>query len=118
MQYSTSTCGLCNFEFNHGAHVCQGCQGEIVYGATQKEESNGLKFGGLIGWGLGALVIYGIPSLLNEKLGTEIPKGFGLGTYGFVATLVIAVIGALCGMHLVSKSKARSVRTFRVRYVR
>ena len=117
MSYKTISCGLCRFEFMHGAHVCQGCRGEIVYGATKRERDDSLKYGFFLGLIIAGALVYGIPALLNAKLGLSISQGFGLGGYALGLTATGGVAAAVYGLIAVERRKAKLVRTFRVRYV-
>ena len=118
MRYDTVNCGLCNFSFVRGVYVCQGCQGDVWYGATKAERSEVAKWGMVLCGGTAAAIVYGTPALLNSKLGTTIPSGFGLGSTGVVATIITALIGAALADRAYSRSKARLVRTFRRRVIR
>jgi hypothetical protein len=117
MEYKTTTCGLCRFEFMHGAHVCQGCRGEIVYGATKRERDDNLKYGFISGLIIAGAFVYGIPTLLNAKLGMSISQGFGLGGYALGLTAIGGIAAAGYALVAVERRKAKLVRTFRVRYV-
>ncbi len=71
----TYTCGQCHYNFNHGAHVCQGCRGTIVYGATQREVSEAQKLWGF-SFGLIALIgFHTIPMYLNSSFNWSLPTG-------------------------------------------
>jgi hypothetical protein len=118
MQYKTINCGLCNFAFVRGVYVCQGCQGDVWYGATKAERSEVAKYSMVLCGGTAAAIIYGIPALLNSKLGTTIPTGFGLGSAGVVATIIVAFVGAALADRAYARNKASLVRTVRRRIVR
>lgn len=88
-------CGLCHYEFIHGATVCQGCQGEIVYGPTVRELEEYSKLWAII-WGISvAGILLGGPSALNSAFGFKIATGWGLGFW----TILLIAAGAFWGNH-------------------
>ncbi|PAV25277.1 hypothetical protein CF392_11785 [Tamilnaduibacter salinus] len=106
-------CGLCHYEFEHGARVCQGCQGTVVYGATGAESSEGFKVGALT-WGvLTLLVFYGAPLLLNHQFDLNISVGWGLGIWALVPAAIAAFWGGFRGSASVDQAKEGLVRTYR-----
>jgi hypothetical protein len=113
MHNKTVNCGQCRFEFRHGAHVCQGCQGDIIYGPTKTESSDATKWGAILAASIAAALVYGIPLFLNSKLQTSIANGFGLGAYGAGLVAVSGFAGAAYAAHYLDRSKAGVVRTFR-----
>ena|GEM_PF-3179913 len=62
-------CGLCGFEFEKGMKICQGCQGEIEYGAGGMAFVFGVLYAGLFGY-----VFY-------KLLGFEFESWWGLGIF-------------------------------------
>ena len=107
------TCGLCDYEFKHGVQVCRGCQGRVVYGATPAEATDSGKFGAIAGGVLVAVVLFGLPGLLNEHLGFTVPHAFGLGLWSIVGIVSGAVVGALTASTICHARYAGTVRTFR-----
>lgn len=109
----TIKCGLCHYEFDCGVHVCQGCQGTVVYGATREELADGAKLGAIV-WGGGALFLfYALPHLLNSQFGWTISSGWGVGIWGLVIVMATGVWGVMSGSTRVQKSLSGLVRTFR-----
>lgn len=99
----TFTCGQCHFECNHGVHVCRGCGGDVVYGATRAERKQGALLGGLVGLMVGAWAL--------QKLSIVI------GQNGLAAVVIFMAIGAAVGAHVAHRAKATTIRTFRTRRV-
>lgn len=106
-------CGLCHYEFDMGAHVCQGCRGDVVYGATHYELVEAGKVGALL-WGFIALFgLYMLPILLNSQLGFQAVMGWGLGIYAMLIVFAGAIYGGLSGKAKVRAEKYGLIRTFR-----
>jgi len=107
-------CGLCRFGFEYGAHVCQGCRGRIIYGATNEETEDAFKIGLIFSAILTLMAINFLPSLINDAIGTSISARFGMS---YIYMFGIAgVVGLLAGGLLVistTSSKKHLVRTFR-----
>jgi hypothetical protein len=114
----TVSCGQCRFEFVHGAHVCQGCRGDIVYGATEYEANEAFKVWGVLAAVLIGAAVFGVPQLLNKKFEMQIPVAFGLGFYGFGVAIVAGLAGGIYGSMSVRNQKKGYVRTFRRTSVR
>ena len=109
----TVTCGLCHYEFQYGAHVCQGCQGTVIYGASNHELIEARKTGAAI-WGLLAFgVMYLLPMLAGDQLGWKMGPGWGLGFWGLVPVLGAAVWGGFSQEGKERAEKFGLVRTFR-----
>ncbi|MFB9160463.1 hypothetical protein [Chromobacterium violaceum] len=109
----TEICGLCHYEFNHGARVCQGCQGTIVYGATTAETNESAKVFAVLFGGGALLLVYGLPYFLQQKMGWDVVAGWGLGMGGLAISGVAAAFGAYTGMRSKIAEMAGVVRTFR-----
>lgn len=109
---STYICGKCHFEFNEGVSVCQGCHGQVVYGATAYEQGEAGKLGAMV-WGAIALVImFGVPELINQKTEMHVTLGYGLGLFSIVPIGVAAMFGYMRGVSRVVKEKKGTCRTF------
>lgn len=107
------SCGICHFDFSHGAQVCQGCQGTVIYGPTKLEVSQSIKAYAAL-WGIGvALLIYGIPWLLDSNWDFKIPAGWGLAEWGLLPTVIAALWGANAGLQKAHLDHSREIRTFR-----
>lgn len=109
----TVKCGQCRFEFEHGAHICQGCTGRIVYGATTNEIAEAMKIGAFLFAILGAILTYGLPALLNSQLHTTLPGGWGLGPGGLLVIAFFALGGALWFRSMKIAEMRGVVRTFK-----
>lgn len=83
-------CPHCRSIVPRGAHVCVGCQGEVVYGATSDERGRGALFGAIAGV---ALSVY-----------FQVPIYIGV---------VFVVSGLIGGGMVVDKMHAGEVRVFR-----
>lgn len=108
---STFICGQCHFECSYGAHVCRGCGGDIVYGATSDEKKQGRIYGAIIGVLSAGVILELIPSKVAGLFGTSasllnVPSG-----------AAFIVIGVLVGSYLVTRNASGKVRTFRRRRV-
>lgn len=109
----TVTCGLCHFEFEHGARVCRGCQGTVVYGATAYELGEARKMGASL-WGGGTLLLlYALPLFLNSQFGWKVKMGWGLDFWGLAIAAVAAVWGAFHHGGAAYADKYDLIRTFR-----
>jgi hypothetical protein len=116
MERQKVKCGLCHFEFDRGVSVCQGCQGNVVYGATDGETSDAAKTHGII-WAVGAMfLIYALPQILKSQLGWNVEPGWGFGGYSLVAVVAAGLWGAGRGGYLAAEAKSGWVRTFRRRW--
>ncbi|QKJ65468.1 hypothetical protein HQN60_01240 [Deefgea piscis] len=95
---------MCHYEFLHGAKVCQGCQGDVVYGSTDDESSFSGSFGAFVFGGLAAIILYALPFLLNVKFEFNFALGWGLSAiwgFGIIAAfqLLEKFIGQQKRMH-------------------
>lgn len=110
---NTTICGQCRFEFEVGAHVCQGCRGDIVYGETQYESAEALKLGAFV-YGAGALaLIYGLPIAITANWGTQLAPGWGMGFYGLIPAAIAAGFGGWQFTNSLARRSAGRIRTFR-----
>jgi hypothetical protein len=107
----TFTCGQCHFECSHGVHVCRGCSGDVVYGATMDERKQGAMLGGVAGLVIGFGPVNWVIAKLSSLIGTQ------PGQLSLVAVLACGGIGALAGMYLTHRVYAKHIRTFRSRRV-
>lgn len=106
-------CGLCHYEFEHGALICQGCTGRIVYGATQQEINQGMLVGAVL-YGFGSLfAIYWLPDLINSKASFKIPTAFGIGNWGLLIAIALAIWGAVNGGNNTKTGHSGEIRTFK-----
>lgn len=105
------SCGQCHFEANVGVHVCRGCGGDVVYGATADERRQGLLAGAL----LGLFVSFAILDWIPAKLGSLFDASTSF--WSFQAAAVFAGIGAVSGVLLITRFKRGMIRTFRTRRV-
>ena len=113
MTQKTSSCYQCHFEFNVGAHVCQGCRGDIVYGATDGEVATAGKIGAMVFGVAGLAVVYGAPFFLNKYASTELQAGWGMGFYGLGIAAAVAAVGAYKFTTDLHQRTSASIRTFR-----
>jgi hypothetical protein len=112
-QVAKVTCGQCHYEFDMGAHVCQGCTGSIVYGASDYEMLEARKIGGMM-WGfIAVFLLYLLPMLLNSEFGYKTTMGWGMGVFGLAIVGVAVVWGAFTNQAKVKAEKAGLIRTFR-----
>lgn len=110
------SCGLCNYEFEHGVHVCQGCLGDVIYGATQHERNQGFKNGAGIAAVLTGVLVWMVPVWVNSAFAWKIPIGLGLGAFpSLIVVAAAGLVGAFVGLNLTVKEHAGQVRTFRRR---
>jgi hypothetical protein len=75
-------CGHCRAHISPGAVVCAGCQGTVVYGATNREIEKGFRSGALLGamvMGAAGICMWG------ASLHTLIAAGFGAAVLGVVS---------------------------------
>ncbi len=89
------SCEECHREFQYGAHKCQGCLADIVYGATQHEISDA-RFKGFGVWVLAAFFALMLSPVLAESLfDRDFPTAWGLGySVGYLLIFVSAGVGA------------------------
>jgi len=106
-------CRLCDFQFPNGVVVCQGCQGDVVYGATEHERDEAMKYWGLGTAGLVATVLYGLPIVVESNFAIALPAGLGLGFYALGIMAVAGFAGAIYGLRRIDNKYSRYVRTFR-----
>ena len=106
-------CGLCHYEFEYGVHVCQGCKGSVVYGASNYELLEARKLGAMI-WGvLAFLALFLLPMLAGSELGWKVQTGWGLGIWGLAVVAGAAIWGAFSHEGKERAAKYGMVRTFR-----
>jgi hypothetical protein len=91
-------CGLCKTSINPGAYVCVGCQGTVVYGASNAEIETAVKFGGGIGF---FVVLFSWAHFWGFSLHTLIAGAVGAGVGAWIATTIAR------------NARAGQVRTFR-----
>jgi hypothetical protein len=113
MSENRHPCGLCHYEFIYSAKVCQGCQGEIVYGPTVGEIAEYAKLWAII-WGVAvAGILLGGPSAFNSIFGTTVAVGWGLGLW----SILLIVAGVFWGNHYGTQQAFAEhrgkIRTFR-----
>jgi hypothetical protein len=106
-------CKLCDFQFSNGVVVCQGCQGDVVYGATEHERDEAMKYWGFGTAGLVAMVLYGLPMLIASNFAIALPAGLGLGFYALGIMAIAGIAGAVYGLRRTDDKYSRHVRTFR-----
>lgn len=88
-------CPHCGTGIVEGRTVCLGCHAEVVYGATRYERADALKMGLLLGGGVSAALIYGLPVWLGSALSTTFSAGWGWGTYSIVPIPATAIATAM-----------------------
>lgn len=112
-ELNTFKCGQCHFEFEGGAKVCQGCNGDIVYGATPHEIGEAGKTGAII-WGVVTLLFfYLVPDLLNDWFGSSFKAGYGLGFWPFLGVAVASIVGYATASASAASKLSGQCRTFR-----
>ena len=77
-------CPLCSFLFNRGDRICQGCKGNIYYGATPDEYNDAKK----VGAGVGVLIAI---ALFFLSMWLNVAVNFG---WFILLGAVFAAIGA------------------------
>lgn len=113
LQNKKISCSLCHFEFPQGAHVCQGCNGDVVYGPTQRERTEATRIGAAI-FGIGAVaLVYGVPMLINDQFGTTISPNWGIGIGGLLICGAATLIGAFIFSSRIDQRMHGIVRTIR-----
>jgi len=112
-------CPHCGFETPYGLTVCKGCQAEIVYGATSREELGYGCLGGIIGTTAACMlttllnvVVAGLLISTDGKFGSLGSSGsFLLYSCSFLVLIIAGVVG---GVKFIRTKKSRSdVRFFR-----
>jgi len=110
---NTYTCGQCHFEFQAGAKVCQGCKGDIVYGATEHEIREAGKMGAILS-GVGTLLLfYFLPALLNDWFELDFEPAFGLSFWLVAVAGFAAMVGGVTSVAKATSKLAGQCRTFR-----
>lgn len=111
-EFSNIPCGLCNHELNYGLPECQGCQGTIVYGATDNEVAESANNWSIF-FGLGAsLLLYVVPLIVNASWSSEIPLGWGFGELAIMGVGVGLFWGYQIGAEKAYAVHSGDVRTF------
>lgn len=112
-QVEMHNCGHCATPFQHGVHVCLGCQGTIKYGLTAKER---LRIRQTVAVAIGFLSLISmvhLPSYSESWLGFKIPMMWGIGFWSVPIAAIVALGGAFYAEARIAASKAHLVRTFR-----
>lgn len=112
-EVSRVSCGLCHYEFIHGAKVCQGCQGTIVYGPTQAEVAESAKLWSVMMGMVVAFLVYMLPFILVTNWGFKVAVGWGLGIWGLAGLGVAFAYGFIYGRNKAVDDHIGKVRTFR-----
>lgn len=103
-------CGQCRVEFEHGAHVCHGCRGDVVYGPTHGE----IKFAFITSTLVALVGAYNllklIPRTVVETLEASIAPASTLALWSMGGACVAAWILAYYTLNRLTRGM---VRTFR-----
>lgn len=112
-QVEMHTCGHCATPFQHGVHVCLGCQGTVKYGLTTQERLRIKQAAaGAIGI-LSLITMFHLPSYSESWLGVKVPMMWGIGIWSVPIAAILAFGGAFYAEARIAASKAHLVRTFR-----
>lgn len=106
-------CGHCATPFQHGVHVCLGCQGTIKYGLTGQERLRIRQTSAAIIVLLMLITAIHIPSYSESWFGFKIPMMWGIDFWSVPVGATIALGSALYIEARMAASKAHLVRTFR-----
>jgi len=112
-QVEMHTCGHCATPFQHGVHVCLGCQGTIKYGLTAQERIRIRQTTAVVIGILSLLTMLHLPSYSESWFGFKLPVMWGMGFWSIPMAAVIAFGGAFYAEARIAASKANLVRTFR-----
>ena len=117
----TLICPHCRRETPYGATVCQGCQAEIVYSATTREELGYGCLGGMVGF-IGSCVLSVPLGFLFSLLSRGIGSGSEIYTSGInlvlnvLAFLGLGIGGVILGIRYIRtnrrKQGPRFIRTY------
>jgi hypothetical protein len=106
-------CGHCATPFQHGVHVCLGCQGTVKYGLTHQEKLRVRQATATVIGLLSLITMVHLPSYSESWLGFKIPMMWGIGFWSVPIAAILAFGGAFYTGARVATSKAHLVRTFR-----
>ncbi|MEC4739049.1 MULTISPECIES: toll/interleukin-1 receptor domain-containing protein [unclassified Shewanella] len=106
-------CGHCATPFQHGVHVCLGCQGTIKYGLTPQERLQ-VRQTAAGAFGLLSLVtMVLLPSYSESWLGIKIPMMWGIGFWSLPIAGILALVVGFYAEARTSACKAHLIRTYR-----
>ncbi len=107
------TCGHCSTPFQHGVHVCLGCQGTIKYGLTAQDRLR-VRQAAIGGSGILLLVtMVPIPSYSESWMSVKIPMMWGIGFWSLPIAAIIALVIGFYVEARIAALKSHLVRTFR-----
>lgn len=112
-QYEMHTCGHCATPFQHGVHVCLGCQGKIKYGLTLQERLRIRQITAMIIGLFSLFSMIHLPSYSETWIGFKLPMMWGIGLWSIPTAFAITLAGALLVERKIAAKKAHLVRTFR-----
>ncbi|HCH52983.1 MAG TPA: hypothetical protein DE109_05625 [Aeromonas sp.] len=112
-QVEMHTCGICATPFQHGVHVCLGCQGTIKYGVTTQERLRIRQATAATIGILSLITMLHLPSYTEQWFGFQLPMMWGIGFWSVPVAAVIALAGAFYAEARIAANKAHLVRTFR-----
>ncbi|UTF58766.1 toll/interleukin-1 receptor domain-containing protein [Gilvimarinus sp. DA14] len=112
-QVEMHTCGHCATPFQHGVHVCLGCQGAIKYGLTPQERLRIRQVTAATVGILSLVTMLHLPSYSESWFGFQLPMMWGIGFWSIPVAAVIAFGGAFYAEARIAANKAHLVRTFR-----
>jgi len=106
-------CGRCRSAFQHGVHVCLGCHGHVVYGATRQELAEAVRRGMFFSMMLATMFFMALPQILRQS--AQIPVN---DLWGLSFPTILLIIGAssiassVAWREYVVHSMAGLIRTF------
>ncbi|MGI0120091.1 toll/interleukin-1 receptor domain-containing protein [Zooshikella sp. RANM57] len=112
-QVEMHTCGHCATPFQHGVHVCLGCQGTIQYGITAQERIQVKQTTAVVITILSLFIMFILPFYSELWLGFKLPSMLGIGIWSFPIVIIILLGGAFYAEARMVASKAHLIRTFR-----
>ncbi|MBL6985915.1 MAG: toll/interleukin-1 receptor domain-containing protein [Methylobacter sp.] len=107
------SCGHCQTPFQHGVHVCLGCQGRIIYGLTAQEKLNTRQGTAAVLFLIVWLSMVQLPLYTMSWFGFQFPMMWGLGFWSVPLGAILIFSGAFFAEFQNTKKKAHLIRTLR-----
>ena len=109
----TFKCPHCRYDIPHGATVCRGCLGTVVYGPTDAQLRDARRSaGGFTAFAVFAL-LYLLPIFLAAQFHLPVQPGFGTSIFGLLLPWPAAVWAANKAEARVRADKADHITVFR-----
>jgi hypothetical protein len=112
MQKEGWGCPFCGTVVEFGNSVCLGCHAEIIPGLMQFERQEAAKTGMMIGGGLAFVLFIVLPHWLKSSYGWNTDLLWGLGIYGFVVGVLMALAGGVIVVHYSEQKKLQEPPRF------